>query len=864
MSTLILHDKNETKWNSLGYGPLTNVIEPKVTRARNGEYTLEFRYPMFSPLFDKIEKGNWVVADAGIKQNTLAQRFEIQKVTKPMDGIVSVYAEHYRYQLLRSVLKKAGTKKGTVNELMRFLLENSEPKMDFTVKSVLRDTELEMDLSDPFVFPSTMDAFGGTAGSILDKFGGEYVFDNNVISLPNEAGEHTKVVVAYGKNLTDINQEESIENTFTTIYPWAKIKEEGSDEEKIITVDGNFVDGEYVNNYRERRIEAVDFSQRNPKNKAELLTMAQQYVISNKIGVPKVSIKASFVDLSSNAMGGTKKYIDSVDLCDYIHVYFKDLKISTEAQIIKTVYRPDLERFESVELGDARTNLGDVITDKVDEVDKKLDDYINGANSDWMGMKEDIDNFNDVLNNPGKGKVVVYPSLSDPQEIYITDNENLNLARKMWRWSEAGLAYSSTGRGGPWTVGMTKDGQIVADLINTGTLKAIDIMGVTITGSTVSGGRVVNEGTEFRATFSNGRIVWFDKTRNKEYFSIDAGLVRSAATDNTIGLRPLLGDSIYIGRDTAWVDSKYGFYRFNEGSTQIEIADYAHSGMYNRVGSHFWVIAHGERSDPSISDYNKTQYTMLDLVGTDGAPQMSMSYHNMKGTKNPNRDRLSASFQSIAGNINIQTSRKSWDSTPKWYSDNYIMMDNGAYDDTEGWISLKSGGDVRVSAKKFSVSGTKNATVRTENYGDRLLNAYETPELYFADYGEAVTGEDGTIRVDIDPIFAETIVTSRYMVFLTPTEMVKCAVIHEDTDHFIIQTEEPNVLVRWNLVAHRLGYQDIRLDIDETAMKHREQEETRLSAEETEEMNRAYRDIEERKKAERQVEENYMMKEGLL
>lgn len=133
-------------------------------------------------------------------------------------------------------------------------------------------------------------------------------------------------------------------------------------------------------------------------------------------------------------------------------------------------------------------------------------------------MKEDIDNFNDVLNNPGKGKVVVYPSLSDPQEIYITDNENLNLARKMWRWSEAGLAYSSTGRGGPWTVGMTKDGQIVADLINTGTLKAIDIMGVTIKGSTISGGKLVSESEKLDLILENGEINWYRKSDNKNIF----------------------------------------------------------------------------------------------------------------------------------------------------------------------------------------------------------------------------------------------------------------------------------------------------------------------------------------------------------
>lgn len=102
-----------------------------------------------------------------------------------------------------------------------------------------------------------------------------------------------------------------------------------------------------------------------------------------------------------------------------------------------------------------------------------------------------------------------------------------------------------------------------------------------------------------------------------------------------------------------------------------------------------------------------------------------------------------------------------------------------------------------------------------------MFNAYETPECYFADYGEAVTGEDGTIRVDIDPIFAETIVTSRYMVFLTPTELTTSAVIHEDVDHFIIKTEKPNVLVRWNLVSRRLDYQHIRLEEDVLAERTR-------------------------------------------
>lgn len=131
--------------------------------------------------------------------------------------------------------------------------------------------------------------------------------------------------------------------------------------------------------------------------------------------------------------------------------------------------------------------------------------------------------------------------------------------------------------------------------------------------------------------------------------------------------------------------------------------------------------------------------------------------------------------------------------------------------DNTGWVTAPN---VRVS-KNLQVSGSKNSTVPTENYGQRLLNAYETPEYYFADYGEAVTDETGKIRVEIDPIFAETVNLSRYMTHVTPTQLCLCAVTHEDSDHFIIETSEPNILVRWNIIAHRKGYEHIRLKQDE-------------------------------------------------
>ena len=55
-------------------------------------------------------------------------------------------------------------------------------------------------------------------------------------------------------------------------------------------------------------------------------------------------------------------------------------------------------------------------------------------------------------------------------------------------------------------------------------------------------------------------------------------------------------------------------------------------------------------------------------------------------------------------------------------------------------VSTEISGNLRVT-------GSKNSLVDTENYGQRLLNAYETPEYYFADYGKSVTGSDGQVKL---------------------------------------------------------------------------------------------------------------------
>lgn len=499
MSIMILHDKTNNNWNSQGLGPLHEAMNPKVTRERNGIYDLTFSYPVKGILFKELVVGRWIVADAGPSQTAKAQRFEIAEITKPKNGIVTVYCEHYRYQFLRAIVKLGSKFENvTAQTALNQLRNQMEPKGDFTFYSDIATTS-SIDFTDPSKFKNVQEALGGVQGSILDNFGGEYLFNNNQVRLLAKAGIERNVIIAYGKNLTDISQEESIENTYTSVYGYAKGEAEG---DPVLTLPEVYIDSEYVGNYTQRRIQSVDFSEDKPASVAALRTLVQNYIKNNKVGVPKVNIKTSYVDLASSVMDAQLKNLEELDLCDWVTVLFNELGINTSAQIIKTVWNVTLDKFDSLELGEAATNMSKVINDNQPDTDKIIDK---------IGWLEDAQKeASDILNNPGKGHVVIYPSLSDPQQILIMDTEDINTAKNVWKWNSGGLGFSSTGYYGAYGLAMTNNGAIVADRMTTGTLRAIDIIGVSIAASDITGANIFGgliKGAQFVQSDNSGTAV---------------------------------------------------------------------------------------------------------------------------------------------------------------------------------------------------------------------------------------------------------------------------------------------------------------------------------------------------------------------
>jgi hypothetical protein len=108
-------------------------------------------------------------------------------------------------------------------------------------------------------------------------------------------------------------------------------------------------------------------------------------------------------------------------------------------------------------------------------------------------------------------------------------------------------------------------------------------------------------------------------------------------------------------------------------------------------------------------------------------------------------------------------------------------------------------------------NGSKNAVQVTRD-GLRATPAYELAENYVGDIGEAKTGDDKTVRVDIDPLVFDLINTDKpYQVFLTAYSDAHFWVSERGKDYFIVSSDSPNSAFGWELKGKRRGFEDQRL-----------------------------------------------------
>lgn len=463
-SLIILFDQNEQAFTSNGLGALPDAASCVVTEERNGEYEVEMEYPLTGRHFHDIQKRRILYAKPNPYDDP--QPFRIYSITKPINGVVTVHAAHLSYDTSGSIVKLFPADAGSASAAMSYLKNFSVPSTPFTFFTNVGKTGT-MSVPKPSSIRSLL---GGSDGSILDTFGGEYLFDKWKISLLESRGANRGVTIRYGKNMTDLEQEENDTDFYTGVYPfWYSESENGglvtlSDNNGIVNAPGTY---DFVK-IMPLDLSSEDFSKETTDSdgstitiekptEAELRAAAQKYISVNKIGIPKVSLDVSFVMLAQSEEYKDFARLETVKLCDTVTVEFEKLGVRTTAKCIKTVYNVLTDKYNSIELGEPKSSLATTVSNQGSLIEEA---------SDKSYMERAIQNATDLIMS---GKLGGYVTVTK-NEIYIADNEDLNTAVKVWRWNSGGLGYSSTGINGSFGTAITRDGMIVADYIKTGNL----------------------------------------------------------------------------------------------------------------------------------------------------------------------------------------------------------------------------------------------------------------------------------------------------------------------------------------------------------------------------------------------------------
>ena len=121
-----------------------------------------------------------------------------------------------------------------------------------------------------------------------------------------------------------------------------------------------------------------------------------------------------------------------------------------------------------------------------------------------------------------------------------------------------------------------------------------------------------------------------------------------------------------------------------------------------------------------------------------------------------------------------------------------------------------------IISGNYTAYGTKNAMVNTENYGKRLLYCIEATEVKFQDEGMAEL-ENGLCRIEIDPIFLETIepntAETPWIIHLTPYNWLTLRISEIGDSYFVVEEKDGlSGKFAWTLSATRKGYKGIRLE----------------------------------------------------
>ena len=328
-----IHNFKGENLETQGYGALADCIECTVSEELNGAYTLNLTYPLNGLHSEYLVTGNIIVAQPSHNQSK--QPFRIHQVKRSFANNIQVEANHISYDMSGYTLRDPRSYSSlaeTIDEINQF---------DWSILNYYHHFTFATDMTSnkPFAQEglNTLRAWmGGKEGSILDVYGGEWVYDKFTCFLTSRRGRDTGYRISYGKNLTEYEKQKDLTEYSNICAYWKK-----SDTVAYSDLISTGLDCALRVGY----VDASNAYESQP-TRAQLNTYAENYARTMPMGGATITVKQEQLGNDVIGLG------DGVLIC-YETVF--------STRVIKTVWNVLTERYDTLQLGSKKENISDTI-----------------------------------------------------------------------------------------------------------------------------------------------------------------------------------------------------------------------------------------------------------------------------------------------------------------------------------------------------------------------------------------------------------------------------------------------------------------------------------------------------------------------
>lgn len=355
----VLYDASEMQFANLGLGGLGKATACRVTRHLNVADELEMSYPIIGRRFRDLKPRNIILASVGPDEEP--QPFRIYKTKFSLALSKTVYARHVAYDLMGCALSpfSAVSLAQAADTITRNAISNGFPfviSADFS-----RDTSCEI-----LVPRAAWAMLGGQRGSLLDVYGGEWEFNRFHLTLRERLGADTGIMVRWGKNLQELQQEESLANTWTAVVPfWSSADGTAA----VFLPERGISTGEF--DYRRELVWDASAEFEEPPTFDMLRSRTRRYISSNRVGEPDIGLDVKWVPLDQTEEYKGRRFPGAVHLGDTVTVEYPSAAdpktgkptdfVRAAARVVETVWLPLQNKYEYVRIGAKRSNFVSVV-----------------------------------------------------------------------------------------------------------------------------------------------------------------------------------------------------------------------------------------------------------------------------------------------------------------------------------------------------------------------------------------------------------------------------------------------------------------------------------------------------------------------